>query len=646
MSSEFKAQIIDVFAGPGGLGEGFAAYQDQKKEFPFDIKVSVEMEQFAHKTLRLRAFTRHFTKLKQPLPQIYIDYITNENKLLGKLLEYRDFSLFNIREESENQTRNWDLLKPSFYCLKESKIAKNQYSKEWNEVYKAIKAALYETRRMTLGPDEKDIHSAIKSELDSNLPTVLIGGPPCQAFSTVGRSRRQGGAVKNNVVVNEDGEAKWDQDGDGRTWLYQEYIKIINEFTPDVFVMENVRGMLSAKVSDSEGLKTHVWKRIFSDLNKPHRCLDLEDNGLEYDVYSLATPSSFKGGVDALSELDGNDFVLHAEEYGIPQARERVILLGVKKAVSNSLPDSFPLALAKVGLDDQTTVGNAISDLPVLRAGLGRKEIVCDGSISRVTIKRVNEGEAWKGEFSEKVKSLHELVHNNPNSHDLKVAKVLNLASSECEEMFGYPQSYDVRKSANYETSLNSILKFSDLEYTRVKETAYESPTQKKLRVWYSSDSTFDRVLNHETRSQMDSDLCRYIYSACYSLIVPGVGERSSPRLSELEKVGLDPKGHRNRESFVDRFRTQIWDEPSSTVTSHISKDGHYYIHPDPSQMRSLTVREAARLQTFPDSYFFEGPRTAQYVQVGNAVPPLLANQIAAVVHKLLKTTCSEPEGG
>jgi DNA (cytosine-5)-methyltransferase 1 len=144
-------------------------------------------------------------------------------------------------------------------------------------------------------------------------------------------------------------------------------------------------------------------------------------------------------------------------------------------------------------------------------------------------------------------------------------------------------------------------------------------------------DRELHAVAQHETRGHMRSDLGRYLFASVFAEIV---GE--SPKADQFP-ADLIPR-HRNWHSghFADRFRVQLADRPATTITSHISKDGHYFIHFDPAQCRSLTVREAARLQTFPDDYLFLGNRTEQYVQVGNAVPPYLARQIAELLLQAL----------
>ena len=136
-----------------------------------------------------------------------------------------------------------------------------------------------------------------------------------------------------------------------------------------------------------------------------------------------------------------------------------------------------------------------------------------------------------------------------------------------------------------------------------------------------------------ETRGHMPSDLARYLFAACFA-----AAEGVSPRSHQFPE-SLAPN-HKNWATgkFNDRFRVQVANSPASTITSHISKDGHYFIHPDPTQCRSLTVREAARLQTFPDNYHFMGNRTEQFTQVGNAVPPFLAKQVANSILNLFNT--------
>ena len=156
-----------------------------------------------------------------------------------------------------------------------------------------------------------------------------------------------------------------------------------------------------------------------------------------------------------------------------------------------------------------------------------------------------------------------------------------------------------------------------------------------RYKTWFF-DSKLGGVCNHTARKHIKKDLCRYFYAACFAkeyLKSPTINDFPRVIWPDHENILEASKGS----MFADRFRVQIKNKPSTTITCHISKDGHYFIHPDPVQCRSLTVREAARLQTFPDNYFFEGPRTSQYSQVGNAVPPLLAKKIATIVYDLIK---------
>jgi DNA (cytosine-5)-methyltransferase 1 len=286
----------------------------------------------------------------------------------------------------------------------------------------------------------------------------------------------------------------------------------------------------------------------------------------------------------ATENFEPRDFIVECEKYGIPQARHRVILLGVR--------EDFIITPDILAPQSEVPIEAVIAGLPRLRSGFSKE--YDDAALWRQEL-RSSVHESW-------IKGVHDQI--NPGL-------------------------------ANYIVSLLEKLR-CPLDNRGGEYIECSANVRDDLKWWYA-DRKLQGVCNHSSRGHMRRDVYRYVYSACYA---DHFG--SSPKLREFPSELLPE--HKNALSghFDDRFRVQIYGRPSTTITSHISKDGHYYIHPDPSQGRSLTVREAARLQTFPDNYYFCGNRTQQYVQVGNAVPPLLAYKIAEIVRNFLERAYKE----
>lgn len=493
MTPKLVLRTIDLFAGPGGLAEGFSTSGGGVE---FKIELSVEMEPGAFSTLRLRSFYRNLEDSAR-----------------------EDYGRFANGEIS----------------LKE---LQRKYSAAWEK-------AQTESVMLELGRPEDDRKldrrlDEILGDKTDNL--VVIGGPPCQAYSLAGRSRNAG-------------IADYSPEKDKRHFLFKEYIRILDKVRPKAFIMENVKGILSSSVSGG---------RIFELIR---RDLANAAGANSYRLFSLS-PEPEKSG-----------YLLRAEEHGVPQARHRIIILGLRHDVVANLDEGvigLPRALEEV------TVEEAIGDLPELRSGLSRGE----DSFAR-----------WKdaaaGAFlaAADASPEHSALRGRLLQHQNSLLRKRGMSRSST--------TYGTKQPSNYAMNLR--------------------------------DKRLSRPPNHETRGHMISDLARYAFCSTFAEL-----EGRPPSSRDFPKA-LAPD-HQSWDSgkFADRFKVQVWNRTSSTVTSHISKDGHYFIHPDPTQCRSLTVREAARLQSFPDDYVFLGNRTSQYVQVGNAVPPILARQIATVLAQIL----------
>ena len=187
-----------------------------------------------------------------------------------------------------------------------------------------------------------------------------------------------------------------------------------------------------------------------------------------------------------------------------------------------------------------------------------------------------------------------------------------------------YPKFTKIKTNA----IVNDLFKDLPKLYPGEKANYYSENASKYVSQYLRNKD--DILTLHECRPNIERDI--EIYKIAIQLWV------NQHKRLDYNDLPEELKTHRNRGSFVDRFKVVEGDsEYCHTMLAHISKDGHYFIHPDISQHRSISVREAARIQSFPDSYYFEGGRTAAFTQIGNAVPPLMAKGIAEEIKKQLE---------
>lgn len=316
---------------------------------------------------------------------------------------------------------------------------------------------------------------------------LVVGGPPCQAYSIAGRVRDENGMRD-----------------DYRNYLFESYLKVVKHYKPKAFVFENVPGILSARPGSGEEKIIDIIQREFK-----------------------------KAGYSVLENM--RNAVIDMTEYGVPQKRKRIIILGLSneyygRDCENMLEEFYTKYLPKYKTERVFTVKDAIGDLPKLMPI--DEEIKINGTRT---------------------------VHNLPDPF-----------------------------VANHIARWNSK---RDIEIFKLLEEDIES------------------------------------------------GRNEYVTTEALKKLYTEKTG---KKSNVHKYHVLRWNEPSNLIPAHLYKDGLRHIHPDSKQSRSITVREAARLQTFSDDYIFYGSNTDIFKMIGNAVPPLFAKKLANAVYDMLFSNKNE----
>lgn len=333
-----------------------------------------------------------------------------------------------------------------------------------------------------------DINDIIDKQVGGRGVDLIIGGPPCQAYSTSGRARDEYGMKL-----------------DPRNFLFENYVKVLNHFLPKIFVFENVTGLLTANI-DGEKIIDKVFDAIGKNYNVTH---------------------------------DPKLIVFNTANYGVPQIRKRVIIIGVRKDLKINVEEIYK-SLKKTHYDPEMPEANRSGLLPFVTV---RDAI---GDLPRV----------------------------------IAGAKAM------------------------------------EVPYTPIVNT--------EIMKWLCYEG--ENAINaHITRWQNATDTTRYQEMA-----------KNRWTFAELRQNRPD-LNHKRARTFSNSYTVQFWDMPARTIIAHLCKDGNQFIHPDHTQGRSISVREAARLQSFPDNFEFVGSMTSKFKQIGNAVPPLFAYIIAERLRTVLK---------
>ena len=334
-----------------------------------------------------------------------------------------------------------------------------------------------------------DIIEKIDNAVNGRDVDMIIGGPPCQAYSTAGRVRDKVGMAT-----------------DARNYLFESYVKILEHYRPKLFVFENVTGILSAKANG---------KAIFPQVIKAL--------GKEYKVIG-----------------DPETILFNTANYGVPQIRKRIIIMGVRKDIDGIEAKELYQNVIKTHYDP---------DMPEKERGKLKKYV----------------------DVRQAVGDLPPVLPGEDASTDY----------------FNYP---------------------CDNEFLNRIGTKGISP-----------------LMDHICRRNNDTDRERF-----------RVMIENHWSFGEMRRARPDLE-HEHARVFDNSYVVQWCELPSKTILAHIHKDGFQFIHPDYNQARTFTVREAARIQSFPDDFVFEGSRGEKYKQIGNAVPCLFAEALAKASKKTLK---------